>query len=184
MRACGGESCLNHLEESLNHRNKRVSSVLRIQFSLYIYIQSARYDFLWNVFDLEKLKWLFKKRFHLLLFFLCGVGILGTLLAVTMATDTTASSYWLNWRVLLCGLILLAPLVLAAILIWRYEGKRRQGRERPGTLFQDEAWTTCHKRVHPRWLLVFRVFSFAAMLTLLVSNVVRDGSGIFYFYTQ
>ncbi|KAH0877143.1 hypothetical protein HID58_064537 [Brassica napus] len=101
-----------------------------------------------------------------------------------MATDTTASSYWLNWRVLCCALILLAPLLLAAILIWRYEGKRREGREHPGTLFQDEAWSTCFKRVHPRWLLAFRVFSFAAMLSLLVSNVVRDGGGIFYFYTQ
>ncbi|CAN7019993.1 unnamed protein product [Brassica rapa subsp. trilocularis] len=101
-----------------------------------------------------------------------------------MATDTTASSYWLNWRVLCCALILLAPLLLAAILIWRYEGKRREGREHPGTLFQEEAWSTCYKRVHPRWLLAFRVFSFAAMLTLLISNVVRDGAGIFYFYTQ
>lgn len=111
----------------------------------------------------------------------------GLCLTCAMATDTTASSYWLNWRVLLCALILLAPLVLAAILIWRYEGKRREResqREHPGTLFQDEAWNTCFKRVHPRWLLAFRVFSFAAMLSLLISNVVRDGSGIFYFYTQ
>ncbi|KAG2267875.1 hypothetical protein Bca52824_062430 [Brassica carinata] len=111
----------------------------------------------------------------------------GLCLTCAMATDTTASSYWLNWRVLLCALILLSPLVLAAVLIWRYEGKRREResqREHPGTLFQDEAWNTCFKRVHPRWLLAFRVFSFAAMLSLLISNVVRDGGGIFYFYTQ
>jgi len=105
-----------------------------------------------------------------------------------MAADTTASSYWLNWRVLLCALILLAPIVLAAVLIWKYEGKRRRQRESqrelPGTLFQDEAWTTCFKRIHPLWLLAFRVFSFVAMLTFLISNVVRDGAGIFYFYTQ
>ncbi|CAN8294378.1 unnamed protein product [Cochlearia groenlandica] len=105
-----------------------------------------------------------------------------------MASDTTVSSYWLNWRVLLCALILLAPLVFAAILIWRYEGKRRaqsSDRDSHGTLlFQDQAWTTCLKRTTPLWLLAFRVFSFVAMLSLLVSNVVRDGGGIFYFYTQ
>lgn len=97
--------------------------------------------------------------------------------------DTTALSYWLNWRVFLCALIILAPLALAAILIRRYEGKRRE-RESPGTLFQDEAWTTCLKRVHPLWLLAFRVFSFLAMLSLLIANVVSHGLGVFYFYTQ
>ncbi|AAF17656.1 F20B24.10 [Arabidopsis thaliana] len=75
--------------------------------------------------------------------------------------ESPTSSYWLNWRVLLCALILLAPIVLAAVLIWKYEGKRRRQRESqrelPGTLFQDEAWTTCFKRIHPLWLLAFRV---------------------------
>ncbi|CAH8338881.1 unnamed protein product [Eruca vesicaria subsp. sativa] len=100
-----------------------------------------------------------------------------------MAADTTSLSYWLNWRVFLCALILLAPLVLAAFLIRRYEGKRREG-ESPGTLYKDEAWTTCLKTVHPRWLLAFRVFSFVAMLSLLIADVVRIRGGVFYFYTQ
>ena len=99
------------------------------------------------------------------------------------AADTTALSYWLNWRVFLCALIILAPLVLASILIRRYEGKRREGVS-PGTLFKHEAWSTCLKTVHPRWLLAFRVFSFVAMLSLLIANVVIHGGGVFYFYTQ
>ncbi|XP_039062039.1 uncharacterized protein LOC120206464 [Hibiscus syriacus] len=107
------------------------------------------------------------------------------------AESTATSSYWLNWRFFVCALFVLFYLVVATILISKFEGRKRSNRRgagnqtvSPGEVYKEEAWNTSLKSIHPAWLLGFRMLAFITLLTLLVLNVVIDGFSIFFFYTQ
>lgn len=108
-----------------------------------------------------------------------------------MTGDTTTSSYWLNWRVLLCSIWLLIALVFASILISKYEyprkskdGSRERRKDCPGILYEDEVWRPCLRSIHPAWLLGYRVIAFIVLLLMLILNIAIDGAGIMYYYTQ
>ncbi|GJR52800.1 hypothetical protein Tco_1403321 [Tanacetum coccineum] len=110
-----------------------------------------------------------------------------------MADDTTVPSYWLNWRFFLCALWIFITLIAASVLLIKYEvfnKKKSHGKEHEhdvepvGILYEDETWRTSIKAVHPAWLLVFRLFAFAIMLALLITNLILDGADILFFYTQ
>lgn len=108
-----------------------------------------------------------------------------------MTDDTTDPSYWLNWRFLVCCIWILSSMAAAAILIWRYEGfdlikiqKKDVQEETVGIVYKDEAWKTTSERVHPTWLLAYRVIAFSILLALLISDVIVKSSVVFYFYTE
>ncbi|KAL0372375.1 UNVERIFIED_CONTAM: hypothetical protein Scaly_0919100 [Sesamum calycinum] len=108
-----------------------------------------------------------------------------------MTADTTAPSYWLNWRFLLCAIWILMAMVLSALVVWRYEGHNKsrsrptgdQGEAARGS-YKSEAWRTCSQSIHPIWLLAYRIVAFCALLALILADTIVHSVGIFYFYTQ
>ncbi|XP_009105718.1 uncharacterized protein LOC103831587 isoform X1 [Brassica rapa] len=106
----------------------------------------------------------------------------------TMSAETNIPSYWLNWRFFVCAIFILTSLFLSSFLIWKYEGpvkrKADDQREPVGVVYDDETWNTCVARIHPNWLLGFRVFGFVVLLGLISGNAIADGASIFIFYTQ
>lgn len=100
-------------------------------------------------------------------------------------SDSTEAYYWLKWRVLLCALWVLASMLAASILIWKFEGSGTVGEAREGFhCNEDELWRPCLPEIHPAWLLLFRLTAFVILLAFLIINVIVDGAGIFYYYTQ
>ncbi|KAG6477912.1 uncharacterized protein LOC122018706 [Zingiber officinale] len=100
-------------------------------------------------------------------------------------SDSTEAYYWLKWRVLLCALWVLASVLAASILIWKFEGSKTEGETREGfRCNKDELWRPCLPEIHPAWLLLFRLTAFVILLAFLIINAIVDGAGIFYYYTQ
>ncbi|CAN8266147.1 unnamed protein product [Cochlearia groenlandica] len=106
--------------------------------------------------------------------------------------DITSFDYWFNYRVFLCAVWVLSPMIVALFVIWRYEDSCVETQRRIGgdehvdddVLCVDDAWRPCFNRIHPGLLLGFRVLAFCF---LLASNVVRlafRGWRIYYYYTQ
>lgn len=108
-----------------------------------------------------------------------------------MTPPTNTPEYWLNWRFLVCAIFLLFYMGFAAFLIWKFEAFNKRKLERMEnqrepvcSLYKHEAWKTCLKGIHPNWLLAYRLLAFAALFAFLVGNMVVDGPGIMFYYTQ
>ncbi|XP_073015658.1 uncharacterized protein [Primulina eburnea] len=84
--------------------------------------------------------------------------------------------YWLQWQVLVCALILILPTTMAVIFLLRNRSTH--------PLKPADLWATCWTNIHPRFLLFYRAFAFAAMAFLLFQTVAAFGFFVFFFYTQ
>lgn len=110
---------------------------------------------------------------------------------LTLASDTTSLNYWLTWKFFLCVIWVFGSMIIASYLIWKYEGsgntktyKDVTQEETDWFLYDGEAWMPCIKGLHPAWLLVFRIISFCLLLAAGVSDVVINGTDLFFYYTQ
>ncbi|KAL3648149.1 hypothetical protein CASFOL_009117 [Castilleja foliolosa] len=97
-----------------------------------------------------------------------------------MANSNTNKSaedlgYWLQWQVPVCALIFILPTATAIRLL----------RKRTGDVIDPaDLWVPCWRNLHPRWLLIYRAFSFLAMSLFLYQTVADFGFFVFFFYTQ
>lgn len=110
-----------------------------------------------------------------------------------MADDTTDVSYWLNRRFFLCALWIFIAVIVAAILIIKYEvfnkkkihkNKNEHDVDHIGIVYEDDTWRTSFKSLHPAWLLVYRLTAFGVMLALLSAALIVYGANALFFYTQ
>ncbi|KAJ4729258.1 UDP-N-acetylglucosamine-N-acetylmuramyl-pyrophosphoryl-undecaprenol N-acetylglucosamine protein [Melia azedarach] len=102
-----------------------------------------------------------------------------------VAADTTALSYWFNWKVLICAIWILSCMVTSLFIIWKYEcfdNFKSDGGETQQDA--DNVWRPSLKQVHPFWLFLFRVTAFCLLLVTLIIKVNRSGGSTLFFYTQ
>ncbi|GFP93608.1 hypothetical protein PHJA_001505200 [Phtheirospermum japonicum] len=89
--------------------------------------------------------------------------------------STEGLGYWLQWQVPVCALIFILPTAIAIRLL----------RKRTGDAVDPaDLWAPCWRSLHPRWLLIYRAFSFLAMALFLYQTVADFGFFVFFFYTQ
>ncbi|MCO5612639.1 hypothetical protein L7F22_066908 [Adiantum nelumboides] len=80
---------------------------------------------------------------------------------------------------LLCSVIIVVCVVAAIVLIVVKEGSSYSS-----AVYTDNLWKPSCTSVHPFWLLAFRFLAFLYSSTILVTDTIVSGFGIFYFYTQ
>ncbi|WCJ21027.1 hypothetical protein M5689_003217 [Euphorbia peplus] len=98
-----------------------------------------------------------------------------------IAPDSTVLSYWLNWRVLLCAIWVLSPMVASIFILFKKEGRAQNEH----FLYEeDRAWRPCLVHIHPLWLLLYRAVAFSVLLISVVDKVWDSGFIMFYYYTQ
>ncbi|KAG8079454.1 hypothetical protein GUJ93_ZPchr0007g4015 [Zizania palustris] len=85
--------------------------------------------------------------------------------------------YWLRWQVFVCAALIAVPAAVAAALLPRL-------RRAAAPLRATDLWVPCWARLHPGWLLGYRVFALTAATALLVRLLVANGLAVFFFYTQ
>ncbi|XP_050224625.1 uncharacterized protein LOC126674250 [Mercurialis annua] len=115
------------------------------------------------------------------------------MLQILFIPDTTTLNYWLNWRVLLCAIWVLTPVIVALFILWKYEGLdnfrfcrgKTQQEIADHCLHEQRTWRPCLDQIHPIWLLVYRVVAFSVLFASLVSKASVNGFLVmFFFYTQ
>ncbi|XP_010502783.1 PREDICTED: uncharacterized protein LOC104780020 [Camelina sativa] len=101
----------------------------------------------------------------------------------------TSFEYWFNWRVLLCAIWVITPMIVSLFVLWKYEDSSVQTQppldgHDGDVLCIDDVWRPCFKRIHPGWLLGFRVLGFYFLLVNNIVRLVNRGWRIYYYYTQ
>lgn len=104
--------------------------------------------------------------------------------------DPTTLSYWLNWRVFLCAVWVLAPMVIAAFIIWKHEHSGNSESDAGGNqqesshIRSEKSWKPCLKEIHPVFLLCFRIIAFGLLLIAVSFDLALHGAELFHYYTQ
>ncbi|KAI3808731.1 hypothetical protein L1987_24690 [Smallanthus sonchifolius] len=101
---------------------------------------------------------------------------------LTLVSDSTSLSYWLRWEFFFCLLPVLTSMIIASVLIRKYEGSCNT--ERAYSLYDGEAWMPCVKGLSPVWLLAFRIIASCLLLAASIADVATHGANLFYYYTQ
>lgn len=101
-----------------------------------------------------------------------------------------------HWPFAICVSFVAFFTVGAVFLLWKYEGAKAAvpceeqtdpsliGIVPIGYLSREELWSSCGGALNPRWLHHFRAICFVYLLALLLYNIITDGFGVYFFYTQ
>lgn len=101
--------------------------------------------------------------------------------------EFTSFDYWFNWRVLLCAIWVIVPMIVSLLVLWKYEDSSVQTQPSlngSDVLCIDDVWRPCFEQIHPGWLLGFRVIGFCFLLANNIARFANRGWRIYYYYTQ